>query len=141
LGEVSSQIKLELSVIFFFQGCARAIDRCLSMDTDEKELRHAVSHHAFRSLPGWKKLIMVKQQLYKRVKSHTSSVWAATLVRELLQSIEFDRASEDIPLLDIELVEKKYCPAKKRLMLFDYDVSARLLGLRTKKKTHLNLFK
>ncbi|KAA1107881.1 threalose-6-phosphate phosphatase [Puccinia graminis f. sp. tritici] len=80
---------------------ARAIDQCLNMSEAEKVTRHA--------------------QLYSRVKSHSSSVWASTLLLQLLQCLRSDQTKESVKLLDEEDMVKKYKQANKRLLLFDYD--------------------
>ncbi|KAH9446026.1 hypothetical protein MJO28_012122 [Puccinia striiformis f. sp. tritici] len=80
---------------------ARAIDQCLNMSQEEKVERHA--------------------QLYSRVKSHSSSVWASTLLLQLLQCLRSDQTKEIVKLLDEEDMVAKYKQANKRLLLFDYD--------------------
>ncbi|WAR61527.1 hypothetical protein PtB15_12B215 [Puccinia triticina] len=80
---------------------ARAIDQCLNMSQEEKVQRHA--------------------QLYSRVKSHSSSVWASTLLLQLLQCLRSDQTKESVKLLDEQDMMKKYKQANKRLLLFDYD--------------------
>lgn len=80
---------------------ARAIDQCLSMSEEEKAQRHA--------------------QLYSRVKSHSSSVWASTLLLQLLQCLRSEQTKEPVKLLDEEEMIRKYKQANKRLLLFDYD--------------------
>ncbi|KNZ48758.1 trehalose-phosphatase [Puccinia sorghi] len=81
---------------------ARAIDQCLNMSQEEKVARHA--------------------QLHSRVKSHSSSVWASTLLLQLLQCLRSDQTKESVKLLNEEDMVKKYKQANKRLLLFDYDV-------------------
>jgi hypothetical protein len=66
--------------------------------------------------------LLLLQQLYSRVKSHSSSVWASTLLLQLLQCLRSDQTKESVKLLDEEDMVKKYKQANKRLLLFDYDV-------------------
>ncbi|PLW05064.1 hypothetical protein PCANC_28388 [Puccinia coronata f. sp. avenae] len=80
---------------------ARAIDQCLIMSQEEKVMRHA--------------------QLHSRVKSHSSSVWASTLLLQLLQCLRSDQTKETVKLLNEDDMVKKYKQANKRLLLFDYD--------------------
>lgn len=76
------------------------MDYCLTMSENEKSARHAV--------------------LYKRVTSHTSAVWAATLVHKLMQNAAKDQPTHT-PLLDKNLLLERFTKAKKRMLLFDYD--------------------
>lgn len=80
---------------------ARAIDQCLNLPVEEKVQRHS--------------------QLYSRVKSHSSSVWASTLLLQLLQCLRHDQTKETVKLLDEDDMIRKYKEANKRLLLFDYD--------------------
>jgi len=68
-----------------------------------------------------KEKTLCHDQFYKRVSNHTSAVWAASFVRELLRCFMFDGASCDILFLDVQLVQWKFTAAGKRLILFDYD--------------------
>ncbi|EGG10551.1 family 20 glycosyltransferase, partial [Melampsora larici-populina 98AG31] len=82
-------------------GVAKAIDQCLNMSEAEKKQRHA--------------------QLYSRVISHSSAVWASTLLLQLLDCLRSDQAMQYVKLLDEVHLMKKYNEAEKRLLLFDYD--------------------
>ncbi|KAG0140060.1 hypothetical protein CROQUDRAFT_665689 [Cronartium quercuum f. sp. fusiforme G11] len=82
-------------------GVAKAIDQCLSMPEAEKKQRHA--------------------QLYSRVKSHSSAVWASTLLLQLLDCLRSDQAQQSVKLLDEARLMKEYNEAEKRLLVFDYD--------------------
>jgi trehalose 6-phosphate synthase/phosphatase len=81
-------------------GCARAINQCLTMEEEEKQRRHA--------------------SLYKRVTTQTAAVWAHTLVLRLLESLKQDPASGDTPSVDVGLLESRYQKSNKRLLMFDY---------------------
>ena len=81
-------------------GCARAINQCLTMDSEEKARRQA--------------------QLYKRVTTQTAAVWAHGLVLRLLESLQHDPATEDTPKLDVQNISTRFQQSKKRLLMFDY---------------------
>jgi trehalose 6-phosphate synthase/phosphatase len=78
------------------------INRGLLMPEDEREARQAA--------------------LYKVVTTHTSHTWAAILVRMLLSQIGTENAAHQTPLLDQTALVTSYKNAKRRLLLFDYDV-------------------
>lgn len=82
-------------------GVAEAINHGLSMGDEEKERRHA--------------------SLYKSVVGHTSHTWAATIVKLLLENVGNEHTAHETPVLDALGMLRAYKPAKKRLMLFDYD--------------------
>jgi len=66
----------------------------------------------------------VKRQasLYKVVTTHTSHTWAAILVKMLLGHLGTENTAHQTPFMDQEKLASAYHSAKKRLLLFDYDV-------------------
>jgi ribulose 1,5-bisphosphate carboxylase large subunit-like protein len=60
--------------------------------------------------------------MLEAVTSHTSHTWAATIVKQLLENVGGDHMAHQTPVLDSQQLKKQYDGAKKRLMLFDYDV-------------------
>lgn len=84
-------------------GVADAINKGLSMSQDEKEERHQV--------------------LYKSIVGHTSATWAATILKQLLENVGGEHTAHQTPALDLTTMTTRYKKAKKRLMMFDYDVS------------------
>lgn len=64
-----------------------------------------------------------QEALYKVVTTHTSHTWAAVLVRMLLSQIGSENTAHHTPFMDHEALLKSYHSAKRRLLLFDYDVS------------------
>lgn len=60
--------------------------------------------------------------LYDIVRTHTSHTWAAVLVKMLLSAIGNDNTARKTPELDRALLKSKYTSAKRRLLMFDYDV-------------------
>lgn len=64
-----------------------------------------------------------QKALYKVVTTHTSHTWAAVLVQMLLSQIGSENTAHQTPLLDQDALIGSYHSAKKRLLLFDYDVS------------------
>jgi trehalose 6-phosphate synthase/phosphatase len=85
-------------------GVANAINKGLVMSDEEKHQRH--------------------EELLTSVKSHTSHTWAKTIVKLLLENIGGEHQAHHTPALDKFALRKAYQGAKKRLMLFDYDVSS-----------------
>jgi trehalose 6-phosphate synthase/phosphatase len=81
---------------------ARAINEGLNMGQQEKEERHAA--------------------LFSSIVGHTSHTWAATIVKQLLENVGGEHTAHQTPALDLSVLQEKYKKAKKRLMLFDYDV-------------------
>lgn len=63
--------------------------------------------------------------LWKVVQEHTSHIWASVLVKMLLAQVGQNTA-RGTPVLDRALLAKRYTEAKRRLLMFDYDVSSRL---------------
>lgn len=62
--------------------------------------------------------------MYKHVTSHTASFWAHSFVTHLISvSEQQSLQSHRTPALDTSILLKDYTNAKKRLLLFDYDVS------------------
>ena len=84
---------------------AEAIDKGLRMSQEEKEERHAL--------------------LYANIEGSNSHTWAATIVKQLLENVGGDNTAHQTPALDLSALKSGYTKAKKRLMLFDYDVSAK----------------
>lgn len=72
------------------------------MSEGEKHLRHAALH--------------------KVVTTHTSHHWAAVLVKMLLSQICVENTAHQTPHLDMTMLRNAYNKARKRLLLFDYDV-------------------
>jgi trehalose 6-phosphate synthase/phosphatase len=60
--------------------------------------------------------------LYKVVTTHTSHTWAAVLVRMLLSQIGTENTAHQTPFMEQNKLEASYNSAKRRLLLFDYDV-------------------
>lgn len=60
--------------------------------------------------------------LYKVVTTHTSHTWAAILVKMLLGQLGTENTAHQTPFMDQEKLTSAYHSAKKRLLLFDYDV-------------------
>jgi trehalose 6-phosphate synthase/phosphatase len=84
-------------------GTAEAINKGLTMPQSEREERHA--------------------QLFESIQGHTSHTWAATILRQLLENVGGEHTAHQTPALDLGRFKSGYKQAKKRLMLFDYDVS------------------
>jgi trehalose 6-phosphate synthase/phosphatase len=61
--------------------------------------------------------------LYEVVRTHTSHTWAAILVTMLLSLVGTQNKARRTPVLDQEELCAKYKSAKRRLLMFDYDVS------------------
>lgn len=82
---------------------AEAINKGLGMSTEEKEERHDTLHDS--------------------IIGHTSHTWAATVLKQLLENVGGEHQAHQTPYLDTAKLTSAYAGAKKRLMLFDYDVS------------------
>jgi len=83
---------------------ATAINRGLTMSPEEKAKRH--------------------DKMYKVVNTHSSHSWAATLVKMLLKQMGLENVmARQTPFMEKNRLEDWYLKAKKRLFLFDYDVS------------------
>lgn len=67
--------------------------------------------------------------LYKVVHTHTSHTWAATLVKMLLSIVGTTNMSRHTPALDQAFLKEKFDNAKRRLLMFDYDVRSSSLFL------------
>jgi trehalose 6-phosphate synthase/phosphatase len=85
-------------------GVAGAIHKGLTMSQAEKEERH--------------------NTLLDSVLGHTSHSWANTVLKHLLENVGGENTAHQTPALDTATMTKAYTKAKKRLMLFDYDVSS-----------------
>jgi len=86
------------------QEVAAAINQGLLMSPLEKVERHA--------------------KLYKVVTTHTSHSWASILVKRLLGQLRRQGMARQTPYILKHQLEQLYTSAKKRLFLFDYDVSS-----------------
>lgn len=84
-------------------GVADAIERGLTMSDQEKSERHTA--------------------LLDSIVGHTSHTWAATVLRLLLENVGSEHTMHQTPALELARLQGQYRKAKKRLMLFDYDVS------------------
>lgn len=82
---------------------AEAINKGLGMSSAQKTERHDMLH---QSIIG-----------------HTSHTWAATVLKQLLENVGGEHTAHQTPYLDTAKLASAYKNAKKRLMLFDYDVS------------------
>lgn len=91
-------------------GVADAINTGLSMSQAEREERH--------------------NTLLNSIVGHTSHSWAATILKQLLENVGGEHTAHQTPALDLATIASSYTKAKKRLMLFDYDVSELMLELR-----------
>lgn len=91
------------------QEVAAAINQGLLMSPSEKVERHA--------------------KLYKVVTTHTSHSWASILVKRLLGQLRRQGMARQTPYILKHKLEQLYTSAKKRLFLFDYDVSSLLTQL------------
>lgn len=84
---------------------AAAINRGLTMSPGEKAQRH--------------------DKMYEVVNLHTSHSWAATLAKMLLKQMGHENVmARQTPFMEKNRLEDWYLKAKKRLFLFDYDVSS-----------------
>jgi trehalose 6-phosphate synthase/phosphatase len=92
-------------------GVADAINKGLTMSQEEKEERH--------------------NTLLDSVLGHTSSSWAHTILKQLLENVGGEHTAHQTPELDLAAMTTSYKNAKKRLMLFDYDVSLPTLIMST----------
>lgn len=63
-----------------------------------------------------------QEALYKVVTTHTSHTWASILVRMLLSQVGSENTAHHTPFMEQETLEAGYKSAKRRLLLFDYDV-------------------
>jgi trehalose 6-phosphate synthase/phosphatase len=64
-----------------------------------------------------------QEKLYKVVTTHTSHTWASVLIKMLLGLMDGQGQARQTPYLLREDLRERYHAAKKRLFLFDYDVS------------------
>ena len=72
--------------------------------------------------------------LLDSVLGHTSSSWAHTILKQLLENVGGEHTAHQTPGLDLAAMTTSYKNAKKRLMLFDYDVSQVLQGMYSGKR-------
>lgn len=103
LGSASSFSSALLINPHDIDGVADAINQGLVMPDEEKFRRHA--------------------DLYQSVTGYTSHTWAASIVKQLLENVGGDHQANQTPYLEQSALKSKYDSAKKRLLLFDYDVS------------------
>lgn len=85
-----------------YAGVANAINDALLMSKEERAIKH--------------------QQLYSHVKKHTATFWSHSFIKELCIRSAMPEGSNETPELDVEKVIQGYLGAKKRLLMFDYDV-------------------
>jgi trehalose 6-phosphate synthase/phosphatase len=64
---------------------------------------------------------------FESIQGHTSHTWAATILRQLLENVGGEHTAHQTPALDLGRFKSGYKQAKKRLMLFDYDVGVFLV--------------
>lgn len=64
------------------------------------------------------------RKLYKVVSTHTSHHWASVLVKMLLGQMGGEGMARQTPYIPRDVLNSRYKAAKKRLFLFDYDVSS-----------------
>ncbi|CAN6632241.1 trehalose-phosphatase [Trichomonascus vanleenenianus] len=83
---------------------AATINRCLSMNTEERELSR-----------------QRQDRLYQFVTTHTVQNWTSSFVFELIHNLDAHDRSHSTPELDTAKMCNEYAKAKKRLFLFDYD--------------------
>jgi hypothetical protein len=84
-------------------GVANALNDSLSMPKEELAVKH--------------------KHLYNYVQRHTAAFWSQSFIKELhIKSARHDQ-SIVTPELDVDKVLMSYSNAKKRLLLFDYDVT------------------
>lgn len=96
-------------------GVAEAINKGLSMSQEEKEERH--------------------NTLLGSVLGHTSSSWAHTILKQLLENVGGEHTAHQTPELDLATMTTSYKNAKKRLMLFDYDVGFSRFDLKEERES------
>lgn len=82
-------------------GVAAAIKHALAIREKERVERH--------------------QQCYDQVMSQTSHMWALSLVHQMLLRLRHRYSAHSTSAFDTGLMLKHYAPAKKRLLLLDYD--------------------
>lgn len=82
-------------------GVAAAIHHALAISENERAERH--------------------QQCYDQVMSQTSHMWALSLVHQMLLRLRHRYSAHSTLPFDTSLMLKHYAPAKKRLILLDYD--------------------
>ncbi|KAG5457255.1 MAG: glycosyltransferase family 20-domain-containing protein [Olpidium bornovanus] len=86
-----------------YVGVADMIEEALVMSPEEKETR--------------------QKQLYSHVAQFTAQYWARRFVKEARACLNLPDKSNTTPRLNANEMCQKYQPAKKRLLMFDYDVS------------------
>ncbi|WFD35831.1 hypothetical protein MCUN1_002699 [Malassezia cuniculi] len=82
-------------------GVASVIERTLRLSKSEREHYHALCH--------------------RQIVSHTSQAWALTLALQMLLRLRLRYSADTTPFLDMKLMQSKVTPAKRRLLLLDYD--------------------
>jgi len=99
-----SRLLVSCFCVGLHQEVAAAINQGLLMSPSEKAARHA--------------------KLYKVVTTYTSHSWASILVKRLLGQLRRQGMARQTPYILKQQLEQLYTSAKKRLFLFDYDVSS-----------------
>jgi len=80
----------------------------------------AASIHRGLTMPDKEKFER-QETLYQAVTTHTSHIWAAVLVKSLLEKVGSENSAHQTPLLDRVKMTEWYKKAGKRLFMFDYD--------------------
>lgn len=57
------------------------------------------------------------------VKSNTTSFWAHSFIKMLINTCLLSEQSKNTPKLKLDYLRDQYKSSKKRLLCFDYDVS------------------
>lgn len=60
-------------------------------------------------------------QCHRQVMSHTAEAWALTLVLQMLLRLRLRYSADVTPRLDMQMMQTKVAPARRRLLLLDYD--------------------
>ncbi|KAG0740386.1 hypothetical protein G6F62_007284 [Rhizopus arrhizus] len=84
-----------------YSGVAKAINDALVMSEEEKLTRH--------------------MQLLAHVKSNTTSFWAHSFAKTLIQTCLLSEQSKNTPKLRLDYLQEQYQQSSKRLLCFDYD--------------------
>ncbi|KAI7862975.1 glycosyltransferase family 20-domain-containing protein [Spinellus fusiger] len=84
-----------------YAGVAKAINDALVMSEEDKRARHG--------------------HLLKHVKTHTTSFWAHSFIKQLIHTAYLSEQSSLTPFLDSYHFTERYNQANKRLLCLDYD--------------------
>lgn len=71
--------------------------------------------------------ILFIQQLLDHVLAHTAQFWSKNFISELILNVGTWDQSAPTPYLDQIILVEKYHSTKKRLLMFDYDVSSQYI--------------